>query len=206
MLSSRPTIPVVPYGADLNSSFNITGSDSTYPSVNLDWSQVQMPQLNTTSTMEDQYVTPPVVDPNQLLELSWSQDTAVAPTIQYLPPQPATPKPVQDPLPQVELPLSNLLKLGLADPSPSDYHQTWRPTIYTDGSEPEWVTERNEVLQDLLDAAAPMFVYGAIIGTPMCQICVDHFAKMRLDIDNTWSKKEIEQKRNMRLGHSQNKV
>jgi hypothetical protein len=138
---------------------------------------------------------------DQVLELSWNEDLNSTPTIQYLPvtcpvaPSATTSQPEGN-LQQIQQP--TIAESGLADTSTHNKDNLWRPIISTNGSEPDWVVYRNQVLQDLLDEAAPLFVIGADIGTPMCEVCREHFASLKLDVSNTWSKEEIDQDRERR--------
>jgi hypothetical protein len=62
-----------------------------------------------------------------------------------------------------------------------DLAAEWRPALVITGMEPDWVVSRNIVLQNLLEAATPLFVRHHDVGKDMCQVCIDHFSNFKLD-------------------------
>jgi hypothetical protein len=135
---------------------------------------------------------------DQLVELTWPGDTSNAsPSTWYVPwLEPIGDQPDTPAVPIQPYPIS----------VSTEPEQTWRPTLQSWPNQPSWVTERNCVLQNLLDSATPLFAYGADIGTPMCQVCTEHFAKLQLDVDSTWTQPEIKAKRANREDASGNQV
>jgi hypothetical protein len=155
---------------------------------------------------QDQLLTSPASDPDQLIELSWEHESSDQPSIHYLP---KLANHWITPVHDQNLGLATSVSAPPVDLSsitdnPINMENTdiWRPTITPMDNQPEWVSYRNTVLQKLLDSASPLFVYGADIGTPMCQTVMDQFDKLQIDVDNTWSRQEIEVKRKRRLGNS----
>jgi hypothetical protein len=144
-------------------------------------------------------LTSPVDQPEQLVELRWDGEITSPPTINYVPTQfwseeHEAPPPVPVEMRQhIALPTLTALNQDTEEsPEPEPQPPTWRPTITIDGSEPQWMVERIQQLQNLLDSAAPTFEYGKTVGTDMCLVCIEHFDKLKREVEETCSTEELE--------------
>jgi hypothetical protein len=137
-------------------------------------------------------------DVDQLVELTWPVETSTSgPLIRF----------VNAPDPQellVNTPSVPILPVQVLEPSETD--QVWWPTLHNWPNQPSWVTQRNITLQKLLDSAAPLFAEEADIGTPMCEVCTDHFANLKLDVNSNWTQPEFSAKRVKIHDASENQV
>ena len=199
-------IPPVDLAPVVPGTQGLSGIPFTEPQECTSDSPLVTPQVGTFSLPSDTVIVENRVslnpiDPDQLLELTWTEDLQDSPSIRYLPPRDTVEAGIV-PLPDSTQP--NHLKRR--EHTGSDIALTWRPTIQVLANEPAWVVKRNLALQQLLDSAAPLFVYGADIGTPMCQVCVEHFDNMKLDVDNAWRHDEIIPKRSKKQGSSPDQV
>ena len=178
-------------GQDVNDGFH------TPTTPQLVESSMTSPPVDRSMSM-DSPITFDLPDSDQLVELTWSGETSTSgPLIRF----------VQEQEPQdflVNTPAVPILPLQVLEPSESE--QTWWPTLHNWPNQPSWVTQRNISLQKLLDSAAPLFADGADIGTPMCEVCTDHFANLKLDVDSNWTQPELSAKRAKTHDASENQV
>ena len=127
-----------------------------------------------------QLLSPLANDPDHLVELQWDDEATAPPTIHYMTAEDLVPPTMAPPQPQ------ELHTPVRAIPQPSstfipDLVAEWRPTLLTTGMEPDWVVSRNIILQNLLEAATPLFVGHHDVGKDFCQVCIDHFSNVKLD-------------------------
>jgi hypothetical protein len=134
-------------------------------------------------------------DVDQLVELTWPAESSTSgPLVRYV----DTPDTLLNTQSVPILPVEEL-------ESPRT-DNVWWPTLQNWPNQPSWVTKRNISLQKLLDSAAPLFAEEADIGTPMCEVCTEHFTKLTLNTNSKWTQPEISAKRVKTTDASENLV
>ena len=123
-------------------------------------------------------------DSDCMVELKWSQETDVTPTVTYLHPTNSPTTSTSGGATAHDL--LELPHMDMDDPStaPVDLPDPWKPVLLITGTEPGWVCRRNATLQRMLDSATPLFRSKEEVGHEMCETCIEHFDNCHASLEH----------------------